>query len=97
MGNEKSQTSELWYLMSGVAIGTVLGILFAPKKGSETRDDLSDWARVGSAKSRGLMAELSARLPFKVKAAAVFGAVKAGGAEALEMMKENHNHDGTEK
>ena len=97
MGREKSESSEIWYLLGGVAIGTVLGVLFAPKKGSETREDIGDWARVGSEKSRTLMNELSARLPFQVKAAAALGAVKAGGAEAIELLKASVHLDGKEK
>ena len=33
------------YFISGAAIGTALGVLFAPKAGSETRKDLGQWRK----------------------------------------------------
>lgn len=40
MGKERSI---LKALLTGTALGTVLGILFAPRPGEETRDQLRDW------------------------------------------------------
>ncbi len=38
----KDNSKSLLALIAGVAAGTVLGILFAPEKGVETRDKLND-------------------------------------------------------
>lgn len=95
--NEKSRESGLWYLIGGVAIGTVLGMLFAPKKGSKLREDIGEWGRKGRDTGRTLMGRLGAMIPFRVKAAAAFGAAKAGGAEAIREAKESLALDGAKK
>jgi len=89
MEHKKSPVSGLWYLIGGAAIGTVLGVLFAPKKGSELREDIGELGRKGREKSQTLMAKLSSLVPFRVKAAAAIGAVKAGAAEAIREGKES--------
>lgn len=33
------------YFLGGAALGAVIGLLFAPKKGSELRSDIKDWSR----------------------------------------------------
>lgn len=40
MNMSKSKKSGLGKFIAGVAVGAGLGVLFAPKKGSETREDL---------------------------------------------------------
>ena len=55
--------SVLWYALSGCAVGLVLGILFAPKSGKETRDDLADLGRQGRDKSRGLFEKIRESMP----------------------------------
>jgi gas vesicle protein len=41
MGNNKNTTNVTIALLTGAAIGAVLGILFAPEKGSDTRSKLT--------------------------------------------------------
>lgn len=41
MGNNKNTTNVAIALLTGAAIGAVIGILFAPGKGSETRKKLT--------------------------------------------------------
>ena len=97
MEHEKKKASGLWYLIGGVAIGTVLGTLFAPKKGSKLREDIREWSRRGREKRNSLMSALSAMVPRRIKAAAALGALKAGGAEAIQVVKEDFNIDGANK
>ena len=97
MEQKESPKSGLWYLIGGVAIGTVLGVLFAPKKGSELREDIGEWGRRGREKSRTMVAKLSAMVPLRVKAAAALGAMKAGGAEAIREATETLNHNGADE
>lgn len=42
MSKEKKKKGGLGKFIAGVAIGTGIGVLFAPKKGSETRAELKD-------------------------------------------------------
>lgn len=94
MDNEKSRTSPLWYALGGAIVGVVLGVLYAPMKGSELRMDINEWRRKGREKKAALLKTLSALVPLRVKTAAAFGALKAGGAEAIQIIKEDINLDG---
>jgi len=97
MEQKKYSGSPLWYVIGGVAIGAVLGVFFAPKKGSELRSDIGEWARMNRETSKTLMTRLSSMIPFRVKAAATLGAIKAGGAEAIQVAKEDLHLDGANK
>ena len=97
MNREKNPASWLCYVIGGVAIGAVLGALFAPKKGSELREEIGELGRKTRERGQTLMTKLSAMVPFRVKAAAAFGAVKAGGAEAIREAKESLSLDGANK
>lgn len=94
MENEKSRVSPLWYALGGAAIGIVVGVLYAPKKGSELRLDFVAWRRKTREKKEALMRRLDGMIPLRVKAAAALGALKSGGAEALEIVKEDFRLDG---
>ena len=96
MENEKSRVSPLWYMLGGAAVGTVLGVLFAPKKGSELRLDIVEWRLKALAKKEAMLRKLNAMIPLRVKAAAALGALRAGGAEAIEIVKQDLNLDGND-
>lgn len=95
MNNDNSRISPLWYALGGAAIGVAAGLLLAPKKGSELLLDLNELGREGREKSRTLMSKLGSMVPLRVKSAAVMGALKAGGAEAVEMVKQDLHVNGT--
>jgi hypothetical protein len=42
---EVQQPNRLGYFLGGTALGICLGILFAPKNGKETRQDINDWLK----------------------------------------------------
>jgi gas vesicle protein len=46
MADEQSSSGFSWFL-AGLGAGALLGVLFAPKAGKETRDDLVSGAREG--------------------------------------------------
>jgi gas vesicle protein len=76
-------TSAGWYLLGGLIIGAAAGLLLAPKKGSETREDIGEWRRRSREKAMSVIARIGDVLPTQVKAAAAVGAVKGGANEAF--------------
>ena len=59
--NKKS----MLFLLGGLVAGATLGILFAPRAGVETREDVKDWLRIRREKGQKLIAELKTRFPVK--------------------------------
>lgn len=87
--HEESETSGFLWLLTGVAIGAVFGVLYAPRRGEELRGEIGDYARQGGEKARGLVGRIGDKIPARVKMAAGFGAVKSGGSEALREVRED--------
>jgi gas vesicle protein len=81
-----------WYILGGVVVGAVAGLLLAPKKGSETREDIGDWGRRSQEKTRAMISRIGKSLPTRVKAAAVFGAAKDGANEAFDEARDKAKH-----
>ncbi len=54
MSKEKSKKRGIGKFLAGAAVGAGLGILFAPKKGSETRKDLKNKLDELTAKVKGI-------------------------------------------
>ena len=50
MANDSSE--EVLWLLSGIAIGATLGLLFAPQSGEETRHKIKKVARTGTSRIR---------------------------------------------
>ncbi|MBI3289404.1 MAG: YtxH domain-containing protein, partial [Elusimicrobia bacterium] len=59
--------SSLAYLFGGFALGTVCGLLFAPKPGKELREDINEWGRHNRERGRELVARVKEYIPHKVK------------------------------
>ena len=45
---EESNIHHLGWFLAGLGVGAVVGILYAPKSGRETREDLANSAREGT-------------------------------------------------
>ncbi|MBI5597255.1 MAG: YtxH domain-containing protein [Elusimicrobia bacterium] len=61
-----NQNRKPWlYLLFGVAAGATLGVLFAPRAGKETRENLNEWLRIRREKGQKLITELKDRFPAK--------------------------------
>lgn len=79
---EKKSGGAFWYLLGGFAAGATVGVLLAPKRGIETREDLGAWGRRGRDRAQTMLSRISAKIPARVKAGAAFGAVKGGVSSA---------------
>lgn len=60
MAEEKNYSTLGWFV-AGVSIGAVIGILFAPKSGRETREDIVSGAREGGEYLRNKAHDASAQ------------------------------------
>jgi gas vesicle protein len=48
MSNEKQGSSSLGWFVAGLSLGALIGVLYAPKSGRETREDIAAGAREGT-------------------------------------------------
>ena len=58
---DSSVANKLTYLLIGGGIGAVIALLFAPKSGTELREDIADATRKGLEKSKEAAAQLQER------------------------------------
>jgi len=94
MGEREEETGgvgRFTMLLIGVGIGALIGVLYAPKAGVETREDLADFRRRNRGKVRDILSSINEKIPGRVKAAAAYGAIKEGASEAGREAKQKVN------
>ncbi len=77
----------LIYFVTGCAIGAALGVLFAPKSGKETREELGEWIKERRDKSKDLIAKMKEEAIAKKDQVA--SAIKAGRQAYAEAAHNN--------
>ena len=81
----------LFYFLAGAAAGAVLGVLFAPKAGAETREQLADWVKDRREQGSELLHKVKDES--LVKKDALLAAAKAA-KDAYRETNAKHSHDG---
>lgn len=86
----KDNGSSLIYFLAGAAAGAVLGVLFAPRAGGETREQLGDWLKERREKGADLLHRVKDES--LVKKEAVVAAAKAA-KDAYRDASKHHEHE----
>ena len=66
---EEKGASTFVYLLGGFALGAVCGLLFAPKKGSELIEDISEWGRGTKERGQELYSRAKEYIPHRAQRA----------------------------
>ena len=94
---EEEVTSSFTYLIGGFVLGAVVGLLLAPKKGSELIEDIGDWGRDTSERGRELYAKAKDYIPHRVKrtASEAVNAAREAGEQAYRGVKNKADEYGS--
>jgi gas vesicle protein len=97
MNQEEEKSSSIGFLIGGFVLGTVCGLLLAPKKGSELIEDIGDWGRDTREKGRELYSRAKDYIPHRVKrsAADAVNAAREAGEQAYRGVKNKTDEFGS--
>lgn len=90
MSNEE-RGNGLFYFLAGTAVGAALGVLFAPRAGSETREQLGDWLKERKEKGSELLHKVKDES--LVKKDALVAAAKAAKDAYRDANAKHHDHE----
>lgn len=76
--------------VTGAAIGAALGVLFAPRSGNDTREQLADWLKERREKGADLVQTV--REESIAKKEAIVNAAKAAKQAYVETNSKHHEH-----
>jgi gas vesicle protein len=88
MSNE-DRNNGLFYFLAGTAVGAALGVLFAPRAGQETREQLGDWLKERKEKGSELLHKVKDES--LVKKEALIAAAKAAKDAYRETNVKHHD------
>jgi gas vesicle protein len=60
---ESKVSGAVWSLLTGVALGAALGLLFAPKSGLESREEIESWLKRRRKEGEDTISEIRERIP----------------------------------
>jgi len=88
MNQEEKKTSSFAYLVGGFAVGAVVGLLLAPKKGSELIEDIGDWGRETKEKGKEMYSRAKQYIPHRGRSVPEsIAAARAAGEKAYGRVK----------
>ncbi|MCR4296477.1 MAG: YtxH domain-containing protein [Elusimicrobia bacterium] len=89
MRDEEKKTSSFAYLIGGLVVGAVVGLLFAPKKGSELIEDIGDWGRDTKERGRELYSRAKEYIPHRARSVPEsIRAAREAGEKAYDRVKD---------
>jgi gas vesicle protein len=89
--SNNSEGNGLFYFLAGTAVGAALGVLFAPRAGDETREQLADWVKERKDKGSELLHKVKDESLAKKEA--LVNAARAA-KDAYRETNTKHSHDG---
>lgn len=89
--SSEDRNNGLFYFLAGTAIGAALGVLFAPRSGSETREQVGDWLKERKEKGADLLHKVKDESLVK-KEALIAAAKAAKDAYRETNVKHDHEH-----
>ena len=90
--SNNNEGNGLFYFLAGTAVGAALGVLFAPRAGEETREQLADWMKERKEKGSELLHRVKDES--LVKKEALAAAARAAKDAYRETATKRHDHDG---